>query len=386
MNDRERFKAVVCGEQPDYFPIFSFSGAPGMGGGCMEKTHRRLVQTGMPSHIGGCSRLGAGVVDVESWRRYWGTTGTISPGFSMARGAEGFRTHRRFENGFEIIESENGAVTRQVIDNDITYSMPEYVRHPVRDRRSWEFYKLRMTPKTFIPPEEFEARCSALDSRTMPLEVHGAGTYGAMRGMMGPENLSLMLYDDPGLIHDIAGWIMKNARRTFRMVERLQPEIFCWGEDLCYNHGMLLSPRQFREYCGPIYREQCECAEANGVDMVAVDTDGNIEEFTGIAETYGVNAIYPCEVKAGNDLFALRESHPEFVFLGGLEKECINEGNEDNIVPEITGKVPALLEQRRYFPNGDHGIQPLATYPGLRKFMSLLHEVCGNPEGEFLRT
>jgi len=38
-----------------------------------------------------------------------------------------------------------------------------------------------------------------------------------------------------------------------------------------------------------------------------------------------------------------------------------------------------------YFPNGDHGIQPLATFESLCKFMTLLHEVTANPEGEFRR-
>ena len=44
-----------------------------------------------------------------------------------------------------------------------------------------------------------------------------------------------------------------------------------------------------------------------------------------------------------------------------------------------------LIALNGYFPNGDHGIQPFATFPNLCKFMTLLHEVCGNPEGEFPR-
>jgi len=48
-------------------------------------------------------------------------------------------------------------------------------------------------------------------------------------------------------------------------------------------------------------------------------------------------------------------------------------------------KVPRLLERGGYFPNGDHGIQPLVTFPALCKFMTILHEVCNNPEGDFPR-
>ena len=56
-----------------------------------------------------------------------------------------------------------------------------------------------------------------------------------------------------------------------------------------------------------------------------------------------------------------------------------------DIAHEIESKVPRLLKSRRYFPNGDHGIQPLVTFPNLCRFMTLLHEVTGNPEGEFPR-
>jgi uroporphyrinogen decarboxylase len=306
--------------------------------------------------------------------------------FSPATDRQGFRTTRRVEDAHEVIESENGAITRQALDNDITYSMPEFIRYPVRDRESWEFYKQRMTPRRRMPADEIEAHCRRFDRRDRPLGIGAGGAYGHLRGLMGPEALSLAFYDDPELVHDMAQWELQQTRENaFPLIERLRPEIVCMGADICYNHGMLLSPAHFHEFCGSTYREVCECARANGAPVVAVDTDGNAMEFTSVAASYGVNAIFPYEVKAGNDLFALRERHPRFLLFGWLEKETINEGNADLIEPEIMGKVPPLLERGGYFPNGDHGIQPLATFPSLCRFMTILHEVCGNPKGEFPR-
>ena len=386
MNDLERFKAVAHFETPDYTPIFGFLGAPGMSGGCMATTHERLVATGMPASVGGCRRLGQPMADLESWRRYWGATGPITCSVRNHEPARGFQATTRVEGEYEIIESESGAVTRQVIDNDITYIMPEYIAHPVRDRDSWEFYKERMTPTVARPADEVEAGCRLLADRQRPLAVNAGGAYGFLRSLMGPEAVSMAFYDDPELIHDMMRWRTEHARRwAFPLMERLRPEVVQMGEDLCYNHGMLLSPALFDEFCGEHYRVVCEAARVCGADLVAIDTDGNAMEFAEIAAGYGVNAIYPCEVKAGNDLFALRERLPEMVFFGWLEKECVNEGNEDAIRPEIMGKVPPLLKKGGYFPNGDHGIQPLVTFPNMCKFMTLLHEVCDNPEGEFPR-
>jgi hypothetical protein len=231
-----------------------------------------------------------------------------------------------------------------------------------------------------------EANCRRYDQRDRPLFIGVWGGYGAMRSNLGPEGLSLAFYDDPQLIHDMMRWQTNRVKEyTLPLIERLKPECVYLGEDLCYNHGMLLSPAHFREFCGPYYRMVFDCAKAAGVPVRAVDSDGNVMEFVDTAVPYGLNCLYPFEVKAGNDLFALRRKHPQFTCVGWLEKEIINEGNEHLIKPELMRKVPPLLAQGRYFPNGDHGIQPGVTFRGMCQFMTLLHELCRNPEGEFPR-
>lgn len=385
MTDLERFLAIVRGEKPDYYPIFGFPGAPGMSNGALRPTHESLVAQGMPSWVGGCYDNWQ-CRDVESWRRYWGTTGPVCAGIWLGRGAKGFKSSTRIENGFEIIEDECGAMTRQVINNANEYSMPEFVRFPVRDRASWEFWKERATPTDMVPWDEFETYCRTFDNRDKPLDVEVGGIYSFLRGLMGPEGISIAFYEDPELVHDMAAWKLDHMKKYILPgLERLRPEIITLSEDLCYNHGMLLSPKMFDDICGPHYKAACDCAKALGVEVITVDSDGNVMEFVDTVVPYGVNSLHPFEVKAGNDLFALRRKHPRFICFGWLEKEVVNAGNEALIENEILSKVPALLASGYYFPNGDHGIQPPITYKSLCRFMTLLHEVCGNPEGLFPR-
>jgi len=340
----------------------------------------------MPTRVGGVYDLVRGGFDVESWKRYWGTTDPVVCAVKRGLGVRGFKTTRRVEDGYEIIESESGAVTRQLVDNAITYSMPEYIRYPVRDRASWALWRERMTPSGLIPLDEVRARVEPFTSPDRPLTVSAGGAYGFLRGLFGPEGLSITLYDDPDLVHEIMAWHLQRTRDgIFPVIEAARPDIVQMGEDLCYNHGMLLSPAMFHEFCGEYYREVCACARSCGATLVAVDTDGNLMEFAEVAAPYGVNALYPCEVKAGNDLFELRRDHPGLVLFGWLEKEVLNEGNEEHIEGEIQSKVPLLVASGRYFPNGDHGIQPPVTFHNLCRFQTVLHEICGNPEGEFPR-
>jgi hypothetical protein len=385
MDNLERFKAVCAGERPDYVPIFGFLGAPGMSQGAMRKTHERLVETGMPPWVDGCHSL-AKLDSVEEWFRYWGTTGPIEPDFFPAEPARGIERVKRIEGEFEIIESETGAITRQVVDNDVTYSMPHFMVYDVRDRPSWEFYRERATPGPVWPPGRIEDECRRFEGRSRPLAMSVGSTWGQLRNLMGPEAASTVLYDDPELAHEIIDFFCGlREQYVFPLIDRLRPEIVMAGEDCCYNHGMLISPEHFEEFCGSYYRKVGRLAADCGVHMAAIDTDGNAMEFAPLAASYGVNALFPLEVKAENDLFALRERQPSFIWMGWLEKECVNEGNEERIEPEIMSKVPPLLERGRYFPNGDHGLQPLVTFDNMCRFMTLLHEVTGNPEGEFPR-
>lgn len=108
-------------------------------------------------------------------------------------------------------------------------------------------------------------------------------------------------------------------------------------------------------------------------------------EFVPLVEDLGFNGLYPFEVKSNNDMMKIRREHPGFVIMGGLEKEVLNEGEGKAIEAEIMTKVPKLMESGGYLPNIDHGIQPMATFENLCCFMTLLHEVTKNPEGEFPR-
>jgi uroporphyrinogen-III decarboxylase len=385
VNELERFKAIVHYEKPEYVPIFGFPGAPGMSRGCMRKTWERLVATGMPAEVG--SHDLDEKERVDSWKRYWGTADPMTLDFHLQRDVPGFETTSRVEGEYEIIESESGAVTRQVVDNAATYSMPDFITYPVRDRDSWEFYRQRQTPRGKRPADEMEERCRAYDGRDRPLVVSAGGTVGSVRSLMGPEAACTALYDDPELVRDIMRWKLDMTREyVFPLIERLRPEVVGLWEDICGNHAMMVSPSQFEEFGGDYYRETCAVARAHGADLVTVDSDGNVGELVPLLASFGVNGLYPFEAKGNADLLALREKLPEFVMFGWLEKEAVNEGNEDGIEREIMSKVPPMLERGRYFPNGDHGIQPLVTFEGMCTFMTILHEVCGNPEGTFPRT
>ena len=385
MNDLQRFLAVCHGDKPDYIPIFGFLWAPGICGGVMRTTYDNLRQTGMPD-IGGVWELDGHSRNLEGWKKYWGVDTPMEVNFFAGKWGTGIKSEATIKDGFEYISYETGALTKQVLDNDITYSMPEYIRFHVSDRESFEVYKNLCSPSEPWTIEQIDAACEPYKNRTRPLCIWTFGTWGYVRtAMMGPEAACTVFYDNPELARDIFEWInWQNRTFILPVIERLKPEVVMIGEDMCYKNGMFISPEHFNKYCAPIYREIGETVKKAGVPVFALDTDGFAEPVLPLVVPHGVNAVFPWEKKPGNDLYRVRENYPELIMFGGIEKECLNIGNGAMIKPEIESKAE-LIRGGRYFPNLDHGVQPLATFENICKFMTLLHEVTENPKGEFPR-
>lgn len=373
MNEIERFKAVVRSEEPDYWPLLAAHalGTPHKGG--MLKLHGE----GLPEYV----------TDIPSWCRYWGEC-TFDRVGSIGVGAPGIKQEWRVEGEFEILEYETGARTRQVINNDTTYSMPDFEEFHVRDRASWERYKDLVSPRgkdeNLLKQWEEQYR-----DRTRPLAVHCGGTWGQVRNDMGPERALFAIYDEPDLVRDMIAHMLEGLEEyVFPVIEALRPEIITMWEDFCYNHGMLISPDAFREICAPYYRRVAEVARNCGTELIFVDCDGKVDEFVQLLGEVGVNGLMPMEQVCGNDPVLYRKNVPGFVFLGGIEKEIASTGNARRIESELVPAVEQMLSIRGCFPMFDHALSTNVGFEEHCRCMTRLHEICGSAHldlGDFPR-
>ena len=369
MTELERFLAVVRFEKPDYWPQINVSGLGYVHEGGLLKLHRE----GMPESVN----------NLESWLRYWGQCGFEDVG-GLGRGAPGIKQESWVEGEFEYIRSETGALTRQVVDNNLAYSMPEFVEFDVRDRASWERYRELQTP---LKKEDVEEQAERLDGRTRPARVAAGSTWGTVRNWMGPERALLAIYDDPNLVREMIEWqTWMFDEFTAPAIERYRPEVVSMWEDFCYNHGLLLSPATFRELCAPHYRRVAEVAWECGAELLIVDSDGKVDEYCLLLEEVGFNGCWPMEQVCGNDLREYRKRQPRFVFAGGIEKEIANTGNGRLIEGELLPRLPELLEAGGFLPMFDHALQTGVGFEELCRCMTLLHRICGSEHlGEFPR-
>ena len=243
--------------------------------------------------------------------------------------------------------------------------MPEYVDHPVKDMRTWqEDVKWRLDPQT-------SGRYAGLAARMAEAQARSEGGWiicphligGPMypRSLPGPAALLYMFYDDPGLIHDcMRAWLeLADAVTATHQKYVALDEIFL-AEDICYNHGPLISPAMMREFLFPYYQQLIANARARQRQSpkklhIQIDTDGWALPVVDVYREIGMDYMSPFEVAAGCDVVQVRKDYPDLLIRGGIDKRILASGR-DAIAREVDRIMPFMRERGGFIPTCDHGV------------------------------
>ncbi|HEY3416896.1 MAG TPA: uroporphyrinogen decarboxylase family protein [Armatimonadota bacterium] len=271
--------------------------------------------------------------------------------------------------------NELGQIERRSIGQT---SMPFFLEYPVSSRADWDGYKRRLDATS---PERYPDNWTTLvdeRSTTAAGEIRGVavwGYYGFPRQLCGPEQLSLLFYDDPDLIRDMNEyWLAFTMQRLERGLREMDFDYALIWEDNCYNHGMLHSPAVFREFMAPHYRTLIDFFRSHGIDMISVDSDGNVTELIPLLLDVGVTAIHPLEVAAGMDVVALGREYPQLQMWGGLDKRALAI-DQQAIDDELARVIPAMKARGGYAAALDHNVPPDVSLANHRYYLQRLREI-----------
>jgi len=125
----------------------------------------------------------------------------------------------------------------------------------------------------------------------------------------------------------------------------------------------------------PHYKKITDCLRGHGIDIITVDSDGNINELIPLWLEVGVNGFLPLEVAAGMDAVFLRKKYgKECILFGNIDKRTLTKGKKE-IEREVKTKVPFLLSQGGYFLSVDHAVPPDVSYENFLYYLDILRRV-----------
>ncbi len=243
--------------------------------------------------------------------------------------------------------------------------MPEFLEHPVKDWKTWEEdVKWRLDPAS---PERYGSiECLMRDAREHAasgtvIVQNIIGGYMYLRALMGPERLLYAFCEAPDLIQDcMKTWFKLADAVTARHQEHITLDELFLGEDICYNHGALISPDMMREFLLPYYQQLADNTKARQIDKsrhlyFQIDTDGFADPVIPLYEEVGVDVMSPFEVAAGCDVVEIGRKHPGLVILGGIDKRILATTKQE-IDRELERILPVMRERGGYIPTCDHGV------------------------------
>ncbi|MBM3190127.1 MAG: hypothetical protein FJZ90_15575 [Chloroflexi bacterium] len=177
--------------------------------------------------------------------------------------------------------------------------------------------------------------------------------FGGVRWLMGPEECLLAFYTMPDLVHEIMEHLTTVFLAVFEQVVReVRIDVIHIWEDMAGRQGPLISPKHWREFMGPNYRRIKGFADAHGILLISVDTDGQPELIIPPMMEHGVNYLFPFEVAAGCDVHDVQRRYPTLGIMGGIDKRALAHGPAA-IDAELARIRPAIA-RGRYIPALDH--------------------------------
>jgi uroporphyrinogen decarboxylase len=188
------------------------------------------------------------------------------------------------------------------------------------------------------------------------ISIDGGSFYGFLRDWIGFEQLSYLLYDQPGLVCEMMDYLGDfYVQVLHKALDEVEVDFAMFWEDMCYKGGPLLSPTMFRQFMLPNYRKVTRLLEEHGVELSWVDCDGNIEALIPLWLEGGVRGFYPLEVASGMDAARLRAQYGHrIVMWGNVDKRALSQGREA-IDAELRRLAP-VAAQGGFIPLVDHGV------------------------------
>ncbi|HID94636.1 MAG TPA: hypothetical protein EYP53_01070 [Candidatus Latescibacteria bacterium] len=358
MDTRERFLQTLRFGMPDRIPYYEL--------GLWHSTVERWYGEGLPEEVPQDR-----VFDFLGFDRLWEDVGV---NFGML---PPFKERVIREGGGRKVILDSDGIEKEILTQGSETSMPHFIRFPVKTREDFEAIKQRYDPDTkWRCPRWWSDRVRCWKERDYPLKIGGFGFFWTLRKWMGFERTLTLFYDDPALIHEMLDFLADFYVRS--MEKALQETDIDWAyisEDMAFKTASMISPAMFREFLMPAYRKVTDTLHKYGVEIIFVDSDGNVNELIPLWLEAGVNGILPLEVQAGMDPVALRRRYGrDLLIMGGIDKKALARGRSA-IEEEVVSKIPYLIEKGGYIPMVDHTVPPDVPFENYLYYRELIRKI-----------
>ncbi|MDC7226829.1 MAG: uroporphyrinogen decarboxylase family protein [Spirochaetales bacterium] len=257
--------------------------------------------------------------------------------------------------------------------SEVTWPADAPIEHPLSNRNDWDNYD-------FPSPEDGDRTAEIRLAKKMAKETDMA-IIGNIRGpftptwlLFGMTHFSMLMYDDPALIHEVMRKYTDFFIRGAEMLVDEGADAILFADDYGFNTAPLIAPAQFKEFVIPYLAEYSVKIKSLGVPLI-MHSDGNLNSLIEMIFDTGISNYNPVEKAAEMDLAGLRKIYgSNKVFWGNINnKTTLVTGTPEDIEQEVKECIKAAAGGGHIL-SSDHSIHDdtkieniLALYEAGRK-------------------
>lgn len=377
MTPRERYRAIIKHQQPDR--IFDTFGGP------------------RASTFDAWRKQGLSEEQQANWGSFVGEDGGLGPGKLDTGWIPAFEEQTLSVDGNKRIWIDATGVKRldAVVQPTEGFVTRKYIEFPVKAPGDFEEMKKRFDPHDPVRTANLDEsgqpiagtswrdNVEACNNSDKPVIFAIPCIYWRARDWCGLEGLSMMVYDQPHLVHAMFEfWTWFLMELMDEPLKRIKVDEVILSEDMAYKEHSMLSPAKIREFMVPCYRKLYDFFKERGVEAVVMDSDGYNNQILDAMYPEVLDGIQPIEIAAGNDPEELLTKYPGIFIHGGIDKRELCYSREQARA-EVAKRFKTARELGGYIPHVDHGVPP--DIP-LRNFLYYVELAKGFARGEDLET
>jgi uroporphyrinogen decarboxylase len=250
-------------------------------------------------------------------------------------------------------------------------STPEFLDYRVNTQEKWEEAKRRMVvSKDRINLERLKKVFPQWQADGRWIEgVFWFGFDVLHSWMAGTETVLIAMLENPEWFSDMVNTFLDRAIAHYDMIwdEGFHFDAIFWYDDMGYKNRPFFSNDLYAQLLQPVHKRAIDWAHNHGIKAHLHSCGYMMGRIPQLMEI-GLDALNPIEIKAGNDVKAIKKNYGDNLLLhGGADALLLDK--QEKILPYIEETLPILKEKGGYIFSSDHSIPNTVSLESYRSIV-----------------
>jgi uroporphyrinogen decarboxylase len=242
------------------------------------------------------------------------------------------------------------------VRSDVSWPIDSPIRYPITSRADFEGY---VCPNPLLPGRDLDLRATIEANRDSKLAIT-CGVQGPLTTawlLMGFENISYSLYDDPDLLESVFAMSNDFFKKAAKVAVECGIDGVWVSEDLGDSNSVFFRKDLFVKHFYPYFKDLVDYVDSLGVPAL-LHSCGNITAYLDLIAETKVKSIHPLQRTAGMDLKRIKEHYGKrFCLIGNIDSSrTLPFGSAEDVRAEVRQAIADAAPGGGYILASDHSL------------------------------